>query len=334
MMILTLLLIVIFVLLVISSQFFPKPSALSEFELKRRAADGDATARISLERTKQQNDISSLQTIVTAILLMSFMALSIARFGWGIGVTVAVIVAITYGAFGRIGIVQRYAQKLYRHHEERSKQAVEKFPRVTELLRHAPQPQRYDTELGSRQELEHLIATSHAVVSSEEKALLLHGLDFQQRTVREVMTPADKIDTIGKRELLGPLVLDDLHKTGHTHFPVIDKDIHHIIGILRAQDMLTLDIKRSVTAEKAMDAHVYYICEDQSLQQALAAFIHTYHHLLIVINDDHETVGLLSLKDTVEALVGRKLVNDFDSHNDKHAVVKHKSSNVKKPESS
>lgn len=322
MMLLTLLLIIIFVLLVVSSHFFPMPATTSRFELTRRASEGDSAARAALVHEKQQDDIASLQLIVTAILLMAFMAVSIVRFGWGVGITLAFVVALTYGAIGRIGFVYRFSRNIYPRHVQRSRQLVEKFPRITQLLRHAPRGVRHDMRLGSRQELEHMITTSHGVLDVDEKALILHGLAFNERTVQEIMTPTDKIDTIGKKEMLGPLVLDDLHKTGHSHFPVIDKDINHVIGILRAQDMLTLDIKRSVTAEKAMDGHVYYICYDQPLQKALAAFLKTHHHLLIVINEDRETVGLLSMEDTLEALIGCKIKDDFDAHNDKHAVAK------------
>jgi CBS domain containing-hemolysin-like protein len=76
-----------------------------------------------------------------------------------------------------------------------------------------------------------------------------------------------------------------------------------------------------MTAEKAMEPRVFYIKEDQSLGHALAAFIRTHHHLFIVVNEFRETVGLLSLEDTIEALIGRKIVDEFDTHEDLRAVA-------------
>jgi len=112
-----------------------------------------------------------------------------------------------------------------------------------------------------------------------------------------------------------------LHQKGHSRLPVIDGDIDHVIGILHLQSLLALDIKRSVTAEKAMEPRVYYIRQDQTLQHALAAFLRTHHHLFIVVNEFRETVGLLTLEDVIEALLGRKIIDEFDAHDDLRAVA-------------
>jgi CBS domain containing-hemolysin-like protein len=135
------------------------------------------------------------------------------------------------------------------------------------------------------------------------------------------MTPRGVIDSISKNELLGPLVLDDLHRTGHSRFPVIENDIDHVVGMLHIHDLFSLDIKRSTTVEKAMEQRVFYIREDHTLEKALAAFIRTHHHLFIVINEFRETVGVLSLEDVVEALLGRKIVDEFDAYDDLRAVA-------------
>jgi CBS domain containing-hemolysin-like protein len=136
------------------------------------------------------------------------------------------------------------------------------------------------------------------------------------------MTPRGVIDSISKKELLGPLVLDDLHKTGHSRFPVIDGDIDHVVGMLHIQDLLILDAKqRSNTVEKVMEPRVFYVREDQTLEHALTAFLRTRHHLFVVVNEFRETVGVLSLEDVIEVLLGRKIVDEFDAHDDLRAVA-------------
>ena len=123
--------------------------------------------------------------------------------------------------------------------------------------------------------------------------------------------------------MLGPLVLDDLHRTGHSRFPVIDEDIDHIVGVLYLRDVLTLDGTKKHTAkvETAMSKKVYYIRQDQTLPQALTAFLKTHHHLFIVINEYRETVGIITLEDTVEALLGKRIIDEFDAHDDMRAVA-------------
>jgi len=112
-------------------------------------------------------------------------------------------------------------------------------------------------------------------------------------------------------------VLDDLHKKGYSRFPVIDGDIDHVVGMLRIQDLLTIDRKaKSHRAETVMSKDVYYIHENQTLQHALVAFLKTQHHLFIVVNEFRETVGLLSLEDVIEALLGQKIIDEYDVYGD------------------
>ncbi|HET8883870.1 MAG TPA: CBS domain-containing protein [Candidatus Saccharimonadales bacterium] len=315
-------LVVIFALLVIVSGVSPQRSALSQFELERRQANGESAAVALLRRERLLVDIISLQRAASALLLVCFVAVAIARFDWALGILLSVVAALTYGAVARWGFLQKRSQKLYKQYEPSLLRLVEKFARLSGLLRTVIPGSDRQVQLASRQELQHLITQSHGLMTADEKAFLTHGLAFASRQVSEIMTPRSAIDSISKKEMLGPLVLDDLHKTGHSRFPVIDKDLDHIIGVLHVRDMLTLDIKRSVTAEKAMESRVFYIHEKQTLSQAMAAFLRTHHHLLIVINESHETVGLLSLNDTIEAMIGRKIVDEFETHDDIQSVAK------------
>ncbi len=83
---------------------------------------------------------------------------------------------------------------------------------------------------------------------------------------------------------------------------------------------MALDIKRSVTAEKAMDPHVVYLRQDQTLAHALAAMLRTHRHLFVVIDASRHTVGVITLNDVIEALIGRKIVDEFDGHESIRAV--------------
>jgi CBS domain containing-hemolysin-like protein len=179
-------------------------------------------------------------------------------------------------------------------------------------------------KIDSRYELQHLVAESGGVLSAEEKKLIVNSLSFTDRRVHEVMTPRDEIVTVSKSEFLGPLTLDELSKSGHEKLPVIAGDINHIVGILHLEGLLALDKKRSTTAETAMEPKVYYILKDQTLEHALMAFLSTRHYMLIVINDQREIVGLITLTDVVQALIGREIVDEFDSHDSIRAVAMRK----------
>ncbi|MDN5275102.1 MAG: hypothetical protein JWP06_1003 [Candidatus Saccharibacteria bacterium] len=299
----------------------PKRNTMSRFELERRSNMGDKAAIAAVKREELLIDILSLQRVLSALLLVLFVALSVAAFGWLLGIVFAVGVALEAGAIARMSFWQRRARSLYEQHEHTLLQFVKKYSGIFRFMRSITPIPPLRAQLDSREELQHLVMQSGNLLSGDEKKLIQHGLQFEQKMVSEVMTPKGMIDSISKKELLGPLVLDDLHKTGHSRFPVIDGDIDHVVGMLHIHDLFTLDTKRSTTAEKAMEARVFYIREDQSLQHALAAFIRTHHHLFIVVNEYRETVGIVSLEDVTEALLGRKIVDEFDTHDDLRQVA-------------
>ena len=313
----------VFLLLVMVSGVVPLRASMSMFELERRRAKGDKAAEKSLQREAVLADILSLQRVISALLLVVLVTFLVATFGWLPGVIVSLLVALEYGSIARLSFLRQRSQRLYETYEERIIVLAKKHGRgFLRLVRSISPATPIERRLESREELEHLVTGAGTLLSGDEKKLIIHGLTFGEKEVGDVMTPRGVIDSIGKKELLGPLVLDDLHKTGHSRFPVIDGDIDHVVGMLHIHELFTLDAKRSsLTAEKAMEPKVFYIREDQTLEHALAGFLRTHHHLFIVINEFRETVGVISLEDVIEALLGRRIVDEFDAHDDLRAVA-------------
>jgi CBS domain containing-hemolysin-like protein len=308
-------------LLLLVAAMRPTRTTMSRYELDRRVDQGDKTAAALVRREGLIGDILSLQKVATALLLVIITLLLVAVLGWILGIIAAVVVALEYGSVARLGFLRHQAAKLYDKIEPHLLQYAERYPSVFRIVRSVT-PEVIDYRLESREQLLHLVSQSGDILSHDEKSLIKHGLEFDDREVMSIMTPVSVIDSISKKELLGPLVLDDLHKTGHSRFPVIDGDLNHIVGVLHIRDLLTLDTgKHSTTVEKAMEPRVFYIREDQTLRHALAAFLRTHHHLFVVVNEFRETVGLLSLEDVIEALIGRKIVDEFDTHEDLRTVA-------------
>lgn len=308
--------------LVLIAGMIPGRTEMSSFELERRRKAGDSAAAEALRRETLLDSILSLQRVLSSLLLVIFVLLSVITFGWLVGILVAVVVALEYSAISRLGPISRLSQKIYDHHENSLLYIVEKYPRIFRFIKAALPSATLSNHLDSKEELQYLVQNAGSILSAEEKKHILNGLTFDTREVKEIMTPRGMIDSIQKSELLGPLVLDDLHKTGHSRFPVIEGDIDHVVGMLYIQNLLVADSgKRSNSVEKAMEPRVFYIHEHQSLAHALAAFIRTRHHLFIVINEFRETVGVISLEDVMETLLGHEIVDEFDTHEDLRLVA-------------
>lgn len=307
-----------FLILVMIASVRPKHSRISMYELERRAGLGDKRAEKALERERLLIDVVSLQNTITALLQVAVFCLSELALGFTFGTMMAIFLALVYGVSLNIRPLRFLAQKIYEKFEEPPILVlIRKFPKFFRILRIPPVGgHTYSLRIDSREELQHLIVESGNVLSADERRLILNSLRFKHRTVRSAMTPRNLIDCVKRTDFIGPLALDELHKMGHSRLPVVDGDLNFVVGILHLRNLLNLDIKKSTTAEKAMEPIVYYIREDQTLHHALAAFLRTRHLLFIVVNKNRETVGLLTLEDTLEALLGAEIIDEYDYHDD------------------
>lgn len=312
----------ILALLLAVSSIIPKRVDMSVFELKRRAKAGDSKAKELFEREELLIDVLSLQRALQALLLVIFVTATVTAFGWLVGVIVSVIIALEYGKLARIAMIKRMTQRYYDQFEPYFLAFIRKHPGVFKLFRSVtPQPTE-SYRLNSREEFEHIVSQSSAILTGDERKLISKSMQFDIRTVEEIMTPRGVIESVPVGEVLGPLVLSDLHKTGHSRFPVINSDIDHVVGMLYIQNLLTIDAgSKTPTVEKAMEPRVFYIKNTQTLRHALAAFLRTHHHMFIVVNEFQETVGIVTLEDVIEALLGRKIIDEFDAHDDLRAVA-------------
>ena len=291
---------------------------LSPFELKRRAESGDGDAQKLDERERLLPRLQTLRRIVEAVLLVLAIALTISVFGWLLGAVIASILSLLIGTVARLKPVVSLAKRFYEPREQPLLDVVGGWPWL-DWFREAIQEGR-DTAATSKAELSYIIERSAAVLSRDELLRVQAGLALDTHSVEDVMTPVSVVDVIDMHESLGPLVLDSLHKTGHSRFPVVDKDVHHVVGILYLHDIINLKSAKS-TVKEAMDPRVHYIHEKQSLERALHGFLKTHRHLFVVVNDYRETVGVVTLEDVLETLLGKKIVDEFDQYDDLRAVA-------------
>jgi putative hemolysin len=312
--------ILVFLALLVVGGMKPAHSSLSLFELKRQAKHS-AVAKTELVRQQSLASIEGLLSLFGNVLLTALVIMLIVTFGWALGVVLALFAAILHSPLSRLRTAAQTSSRLYAKVEPQLLKLVHKFPKTAQFFEDTPITK--DHQVFSKQEFQELIDRSGTALTSIERKVIINALDFNEKLVSSIMTPRSTIDFINKGEFLGPLVLDELHAMGHSRLPVVDKDLDHVVGILYLRDMLSLDIKRSATAVKAMDSKVYYIRHDQTLEHALAAFLKHRHHMLIVINKHRETVGMLTIEDTIEALLGRKILDEDDDHSDVESVADH-----------
>lgn len=157
--------------------------------------------------------------------------------------------------------------------------------------------------------------------SSEELSLVSHALTYGEKIVHDVMIPRKVVRMIKADEPIGPIMMGELHDSGHSRFPVFDGAQENIVGTLFLRDLL--NARKGGLVRKIMDDKVFYVHEDYTLEQALHAFLKTKRHMFIVVNNFEEFVGIITIEDILEQVIGHKIVDEFDRYEDMRAVAAH-----------
>lgn len=146
-----------------------------------------------------------------------------------------------------------------------------------------------------------------------------HALSYGSILVRDVLVPRRAVHMVQSDETTGPVFIDELHKSGFSRFPVYAEKKDEIVGILYLRDLVRS--RHSGKVKSIMNRDVLYIHEDQTLQDALGAILKTHQHLFIVVNSFEEYVGVLSIEDVFEQILGEQIVDEFDQYEDMRAVA-------------
>lgn len=295
--------VVLYLLLVLIEAGQAAHTTTSLFELRRRRKAGDRKAVDVLRREELLAQVGMLRTPLRGVLLLCLVVALFYLLGQPRGIAVAVLIIFVYGRIAHIGVVRKLANRLYARSEAKLLHFWVKYEKVFRGIAGKASLSQPTAPLSSREELAHLLAVS-PIFSDEDKKLLESVLRFDDLTVNDVMTKKSAMVTVKPDELLGPLVLDDLHKTKHEIFPVENKG--DIVGMLDIRDHVALKRKESVYTRDVMYAGVVRIAETEPLDEALRVLMAAKQPYLIVIDDDGQVTGMLGLSDLIRTLTGWK----------------------------
>ncbi len=183
----------------------------------------------------------------------------------------------------------------------------------------------------TRAELNHMLNTvvsADTDLSADELRIVKHALSFGDKTVHNIMTPRSVIASVKEEDVLSPLLLDELHQSGHSRFPVLGVYGGEAVGILYIKDLV--DLKSHSKVAELMHKPVHYVNETRELDHVLQAFLRTKQHMFLVVNSFAEITGLVTIEDIVEQILGKPIIDEFDKYDSMREVAEAKAKIVRK----
>lgn len=150
--------------------------------------------------------------------------------------------------------------------------------------------------------------------SNEEKKMLTGIVDFVNTEVADIMHPRLDITAVnietGFEEVRKVIV-----ESGYSRIPAYRDSIDNIEGILYVKDMLPFIAEHDDFKWWKYLREAYYIPEHKKLNDLLEEFQSNKVHMAIIVDEYGSTLGLVSLEDILEEIVG-EITDESDKEHD------------------
>lgn len=155
-------------------------------------------------------------------------------------------------------------------------------------------------------EIAGMLATSRqeGLLEEVEHQLMTGALDFAERQVGAVMVPRTEMVAVSasaSAEQVEQVVVD----SGHSRLVVFGRDLNDVVGFVHAKDLLDVAPaarRRPLPANQLR--RMLVVPEGRTLPLLLLAMRRAHLHFALVVDDDGATVGLVTIEDVLEELVG------------------------------
>jgi CBS domain containing-hemolysin-like protein len=170
-----------------------------------------------------------------------------------------------------------------------------------------------EQEIHSEEELKLIIAESEegGAIESNERELIQNVFDFDDRIVKQVMVPRIKISGLSASSSLEEAIQIVL-KEGYSRYPVYDSTLDEIKGIVHTKDIVHHYINKTNKSLVEITHQPYFVTENKAIDQLLRNFQKKKIQMAIVISEYGGTIGLVTLEDILEELVGE--IQDEHDH--------------------
>ena len=150
--------------------------------------------------------------------------------------------------------------------------------------------------------------------SKDEKNMLKSILDLDDITVGSIMIPRKDIFSLPSNIKYNELITK-LNNSPHSRIPIWEKNPENIIGIFHIRKLIEIKVDEPKTFNiKSLCQKPWFIPESTRLDNQLLEFKRRKEHFSIVVDEYGEFLGIVTLEDIIEEIVG-----EID---DEHDVLK------------
>lgn len=184
---------------------------------------------------------------------------------------------------------------------------------------------KYEEEeiITSEKEIRFLIdyINEKGLLEAEKTAMLKSIFELGTTSVKDIMLPAPAMVSISAQSsITDALLLFKKHQ--FSRIPVYDQRMDNIIGMLHLKDLFAVNFNQEYASTSIKDLlrPILFIPESIKINQLLKEFKEQHMHIAIVLNEHGSVVGLVTLEDVLEEIVG-EIQDEYEMSTEKITLL-------------
>ena len=171
----------------------------------------------------------------------------------------------------------------------------------------------------SREELRTVVNEAGAMIPERSRTMLLAILDLERATVEDIMIPRNEVEGIDLQDD-SATITQAIRSAGYTRLPLFDGGIDNVIGVFHIRNALHTLLDGELDREhlRAIAQAPYFVPENTPLYQQLINFQRHKQRTALVVDEYGEFMGLITLADLLEEIVGEFTTDPADSISEVH----------------
>ena len=180
-----------------------------------------------------------------------------------------------------------------------------------------------EEDVHTEEELRLILTESEegGAIKPSENELIQNVFDFDDRLVKQIMVPQNRVTTIDIEALDKDGIVQKISDEGFSRYPIYLGDIDNIIGVIYAKDLFKELISKKFRTIKDIMRPAHFVPESMKINDLLRDFQKLHMQIAIVTNEFGATAGIVTMEDIIEELVGEIQ----DEHDEEKPTVEKKS---------
>jgi len=139
-------------------------------------------------------------------------------------------------------------------------------------------------------------------INKQEEQMIRHAIEFDEITASEIFTPRVDVAAISQTATVGEID-NKFAETGFSRLPVFNDTIDNITGVILLKDFHHL-VVNGLKAPAEIIKPVVFVTKTMKIAKLLRTLQQRQSHLAVVVDEFGGTLGIVTIEDIVEELVG------------------------------